>query len=192
MHDVARVDLTQAGAARERRRDLGVTEGRLCVVDGRLIGLHQRFELGDGRLLGICLLCGASLRGGELLVAFQVDPRVRKLRRVLRLLGDSLIVLRLIDDRIDLGEYVTCLDVLPFDEIDLQQFAVHLCAHGHGVQCPHHADAIEINRHVLDLGRGGEHWDRQIRPRTRYILPAEEMRPGEPAEPGYDHETDEQ
>ncbi|CEG08115.1 hypothetical protein BN961_01526 [Afipia felis] len=80
MDDVARVDLTQAGAACQRGHDLGVAERGLRVVDGGLIGLHQRLELGDCRPLGIGPLRGTGLGSSELLVTLQIDPRIGELR----------------------------------------------------------------------------------------------------------------
>lgn len=61
LDDVALIDLTKSGAARKRRYDLGVTERGLRIVDRRLIGFHQCFELRNQRLLGVGLLRGAAL-----------------------------------------------------------------------------------------------------------------------------------
>ena len=56
VHDVALVDLADAGAAGDRRDDAGVVEDRLGVVDLRLIELHLRFLLRHQRFLGVELL----------------------------------------------------------------------------------------------------------------------------------------
>ena len=95
--------------------------------------------------------CGGNgIGGGKPCVAFEVAPRIGEQRFVLRLLRDGLIVLRLIDRRIDLREYFAALDVLAFAEIQLDQFAVDLRSDGDGVERANGADAIEIDRH-----RGG-------------------------------------
>ena len=56
MDDVALIDLTQAGAARQRRDDLGVAQHCLGIVDRRLIGIHQRLLLRDHSALRVVLL----------------------------------------------------------------------------------------------------------------------------------------
>ena len=58
--------MADAGAAVDRRDDGGVAEHRLGVVDRRLVGLHLRFELRDQRLLGVGLLLGDGVGGGQL------------------------------------------------------------------------------------------------------------------------------
>ena len=162
--DVALVDLAQTGPARDRRHDLGVAERCRGIVDRRLVGLDQRLLLRDDGALRIGLLLGAGAAGGELLVTGEIELLVGKLRLVLRLLGDSLIVLGLIDGRIDLGEHIALLDVLPLDEVDGDQLAVDLRSHRHRVQGADRADAVEIDRHVLDDRRGREHRHRKVGP----------------------------
>ena len=110
----------------KRRNDLGIAERRRRIVDRRLIGIHQRFLLGDDGLLRIGLLLGAGVGGGQLLIAGKVELLVGQLGFVLRLLGDGLVVLRLIDRGIDLGEDVALLDVLALDEVHRDQLAVDL------------------------------------------------------------------
>ena len=105
LHDIALVDQPNAGAAVDRRDDLGVAQHGARVVDRRLVGLHLRLELRDQRLLGVGLLLRSGIRGGEPGVALEVDARIGERRLVLRLLGDRLVVLRLIGARIDLGEH---------------------------------------------------------------------------------------
>ena len=56
MHDVALVDLADAGAASDWRNNLGVVEDRLGVVDLRLIELHLGFLLRHRHSLGVELL----------------------------------------------------------------------------------------------------------------------------------------
>ena len=97
-----------------------------------------------------------------MLIADQVETLIGELRLILGLLGDRLIVLRLVDHGIDLAEHVALLDVLSFGEIDRDQLAVDLRAHGHVVERAHGADAVEIDRHVLDVRRCRQHRNRQI------------------------------
>ena len=162
VNDVALVDLAQAGAAGQWRNDLGVAKHRLHVVDRGLIGFYKGFRLRHHGLLRIGLLLGAGVGCGELLIAREVEPLVGQLRLILRLLGDRLIVLRLIDHGIDFAEHVAFLDVLAFDEVDRDQLAVDLGAHDHIVQRAHRADAIEIDRHVLHPRRRRQHRDGKI------------------------------
>ena len=126
LHQIAFVDHAHAGAAGDRRDDLGVAQHGHCVVDRRLIALHLRFELRDQRLLRIGLLLRAGVHRGEARVAFQIDARIGERRLVLRLLGDGLVVLRLIGARIDLGEHEALLDVLAFLEGDLDDLPADL------------------------------------------------------------------
>ena len=56
LHDIADIDLPDAGAAGDRRDDLGVVEDGARIVDRALIGLHLRFELRDQRALRVGLL----------------------------------------------------------------------------------------------------------------------------------------
>ncbi len=118
----------------DRRDDLGVAERRRGIVDRGLVGLDQRLLLRDQRALRVGLLLGAGVAGGELLVAGEVELLVGEQGHVLRLLGDGLVVLRLIDRGIDLAQHVVLLDVLALDEIHLEQLAVDLRAHGDRVQ----------------------------------------------------------
>jgi len=108
--------LPDASASGERRDDVGVGEDRRCIVDRRLIELDLGFELSDQRPLGIELLLvdGVGLRQAG--VTFEVEPRIGELRFVLRLLGDRLIVLRLVGGRVDLGEDEAFGDVLALSE----------------------------------------------------------------------------
>ena len=161
LDDVALVDLAQAGASRQRRDDLGIAERCRRIVDRGLVGLDQRFLLGDQGALRIGLLLRAGVGRGELLVAREIEFLVGKLRFVLRLLGDRLIVLRLVDHRIDLAEHVALLDVLAFGEIHRDQFAVDLRAHEHVVERADRADAFEIDRHILGARRRRQHRHRK-------------------------------
>ena len=100
-----------------------------------------------------CRLIAAG--GGESFVAIEIDLGIGELRFVLRLLGDRLVELRLIDDGIDARQHVALLDVLAFLEVDAEQLAVDLRTHGHGVERLDGADGVEIDRHI-GAGRGGD------------------------------------
>jgi hypothetical protein len=82
----------------------------------------------------------------KLLIARQIELLVGKQGFILRLLRHRLIVLCLIDHRIDLAEHVALLDVLALDEIHRDQLAVDLRAHEHIVQRADRADCVEIDR----------------------------------------------
>ncbi len=64
LHQVAFVDQADAGAAGDRRDDVGVGEDGARIVDHRLVELDLGFELADQRLLGVELLLvdGVGLR----------------------------------------------------------------------------------------------------------------------------------
>ncbi len=155
MHDIAFVDLPDAGAAVERGDDGGVAEHGLGVFDRGLVGLHLRGILGDQRPLGIGLLAVDGVGGRQSFIAIEIDLGVGEYRFVLRLLGHRLIELRLIGGGIDARQHVALLDVLAFLEVDAEQLAVDLRAHGHGVERLDGADGVEIDRHV-GFGRGGD------------------------------------
>ena len=147
-HDVALVDLPDAGAPGDRRGDVGVGEDRARVVDRGLVGAHLRFELRDQRALGVDLLLVDRIGGGQPHVAFEIEPGVGELRLVLRLGRHRLVVLRLVGGGIDLGEDVAARHVLAFGERDRDQLAFDLRLHQHGVERARGADAVEIDRHV--------------------------------------------
>ena len=126
-----------------------------------------------------------------MLIAGEVEALIGELRFILRLLGDGLIVLRLVEHRIDLAEHIALLDVLSLGEIDRDQFAVDLGAHQHVVQRADRADALEINRHVLDARCRRQHRHRQIGTRVPVGgLPLLQRGPGDVAEAAEDQKRD--
>ena len=162
MHDVALVDLADAGAAGDRRNDLGVVEDRLGVVDLRLIELHLGFLLRHRHFLGVELLARDRVAGHELRVAFEIEPRVGERRFVQRLLRHRLIVGGLIGGGVDLRQHIAALDLLAFGVVDAEQLAVDLRPHRHRVQGSDGADAVEIDRHVGPLGQSCNDRDRPV------------------------------
>ena len=152
--DVAVIDLADAGAAVDRRGDRGVGEHRLRALSiaawsactcAAYCATIARWVSACWRLIGV--------GRGELLVALEIDPGVGQQRLVLRLLGDGLVELRLVGGRVDARQHVALLDVLAFLEVDAEQLAVDLRAHGDGVERLGGADRVEIDRHVGALGR---------------------------------------
>ena len=110
MHDVAGVDLAEADAAVERRRDGRVGKLRLRRLDRGLVRLDRRLELVDLGLLLVDALLGREVLLRQLLEAGEVLLRGDELGLVLRLLRHRLIERGLQRPRIDLGQ-----DVLPWD-----------------------------------------------------------------------------
>ena len=96
---IALVDQADAGAAGDRRDDRGVAEDGARVVDRGLVELDLRLELRDQRLLGVDLLLVDGVGRRQARVALEIEPGIGELRLVLRLLGDRLIVLRLVGRR---------------------------------------------------------------------------------------------
>ena len=80
----------------------------------------------------------------------------------MRSLGDRLIILGLIDRRVDLRQHETLVDVLPLLEENVDQLSVDLRADRDGVERLHAADAVEVDRHIGGAGRGGERRNRLI------------------------------
>ena len=161
-HDVADVDLAQAGAPVDRRDDVGVAENGVHVADGGLVGFDLRLLLRDERVLGIDLL----LRDGEradLRVAVEVALRVGEQRLIERLFGYGLIVLRLVCHRVDVREHVALFHVLAFLEVDGEDLALHLRAHGDRIARLRRADAFEPHRDVRELRLGGDDRHRAVR-----------------------------
>jgi hypothetical protein len=119
--------------------------------------------LRDHGLLRIELLLVDGVGDGQPGIALEVEPGVGQLRLVLRLFCDRLIVRGLVGHRIDPGEDESLLDILPFNECNLDQLAVHLRTHGHGVERLRGADAVEIDRDIGGLRRRCKHRNRFAR-----------------------------
>ena len=94
-----------------------------------------------------------------------------------RLLGSRLVELRLIGGRIDHGEDVAALDLLAFLEIDAEDAAIDLRPYRHSIARLGGSDAVEIQRHIGDAGRGDQHGHWAVAhlgasPATRLLLRA--------------------
>ena len=161
VHDVAGIDLAEAGAARERRADGSVGELHLGALDGGLVGLEQGGEIGD---VGGALIQDL-LRGNALLCerdrALQILLGVVEVGLVLGQLGGCLIEGCLERRRVDLHQEVPLLEHLPFLKADLDDLSVHARAHCDGVHRLHGAEAREHDGEVLPLHDGDSHGSRR-------------------------------
>ncbi len=140
-YQVAFVHHANAGAAVDRRHDGGIVEESLGVGDSGVVQLDLGGELRDQRALRIDGLLRHDI-AAERVVAFQVALGVVELHFVEGLLGHGLIELRLIGGRIDLGQHVAALDVLPLLEIEREDAPVDLRPHRNEIACLGRADAI--------------------------------------------------
>ena len=154
---IALIDQPQARAAVNGGADGGVIENGLGIVDGRLIGIDLRDQLGDNRALRVGLLLGGIFGAREIGIAFQIAARIGQLRLVLCLFGQSLIKRGLIGFRVDLGQNITGFDGITVFEMQRDQASVDLRSDGDGVERLHGADAVELNRHIGPLGPHRQH-----------------------------------
>jgi len=113
VHDVALVDLTDAGASIERGNNRGIAQLGARHVDGRLILLDLSLELSHQCALSVGLLLRSGVGLNQVLVAFQVDAGVGELGFIQRLLRPRLLKLRLVSGRIDLREEIPFLTSWP-------------------------------------------------------------------------------
>ena len=105
------------------------------------------------------LLCGQGLLGdnvGQSLVSIQINFGVLQLRLVLQFSGFGLIQGGLVGGRINLGQQVVGMNVLPFCEGHFDQLAINSRGNGDRVEGLDGAQAVEINGDVLaqDQARG--------------------------------------
>ena len=100
------------------------------------------------RSLRVGLLFVDGCGCGKSLVAIEINLGICQLRLILRFLGDRLVELRLIDNRIDPRQHVAFLYVVAFLEVDAQQPAVHLRTHGDGVERFDRTHGFEIDRDI--------------------------------------------
>ena len=147
-HEISDIDLADAGAAIDRRADGGVVEIGSGAVDLGLVLAHLRVVGGDGCALRVGLLRGAVLGFHQLVVAREITLRVGEGCRVLRLLGDSLVVGGLVGARIDAREHVAHVQILTFAETYFHDRAAYHGTDIHRVQRLHRPNAVECHRHV--------------------------------------------
>jgi hypothetical protein len=116
--------------------------------------LYLCFQLLNQSFLRISLLLRTCLRFGQIDVADEVHSGVCEGCLVLGFLGDSLIILSLVDRRIDLRENKAFFDVLTLREKYSCQFTVHLGAHGDSVEGLRSPNAVEVDWDIGDVSCG--------------------------------------
>ncbi len=134
MDDVAGIDEPEPEPPAERRGDPAVRELELDVVDLAAVGLDDAFVLVNQLALGVELLRGNGVLGDQGPVPLEIHAGVAEQRLVTRELALRLRQLHLERPRIDLGQEVAGVDVLPFLERHLDQLAVDAGVDGDGVQ----------------------------------------------------------
>ena len=147
--DVAGIDQPHADAPVARRRDGGVVELGLRRLDRRVIGIERGGQLIDLALLQIDVLLGLEALERQRLEAREILLRRTEQRLVLGLFRLGLIERSLEQARVDPGEHVALLDVLPLGERHLLQFSVDLGVDAHARYRLHRAETGEVDRHVL-------------------------------------------
>ena len=151
LHQVADIDQARAGAAVERRADVGVDEIEPGGMHDRLVGGDLALEGIDARLLLVANLDGLVALGRGLEIALEVEQGALQPGLVLGAIGRCLVEHCLEGPRIDLEEPIAFLDVLSFLEGDLDDRAVDTGLDHGGVERLDGADAAHIDRHVAFL-----------------------------------------
>ena len=154
---VAEVGLAQAQATRDGGRDPGIAQLQLGRIDLTLIGRHRTLQLAHQRGLGIDLLAGNRVLGLQFLVALQIELRILELGLIacqralhLRQRGSKAA-------RVDLGQQLAGLDLVPLLEVQLEQLARNLGAHHGRGTCIHGADGAHEHAHVTLLHHSDAH-----------------------------------
>lgn len=163
MHNIALVDQPYSDPPGDRRGDGAIIKEGARIVDRALIKAHLGFELRDQGTLGIDLLVRHRVRFDQIGVALEIEPGICELRLVDRLLGNCLIKLRLVGGGIDARQDIATLNVVALAEIDADQLAIDLAAHGHQVECTRGANPIEVDRDVGDGGLRDQNGYRALR-----------------------------
>ena len=152
---IAHIHQMDAGTARHRRDDIGVSQIDAGGFHIRLVGDQNAFRGFHQRgLVGHLLLRDGVLRQ-QRLIARQVHLGIGQGGAVARQLAANLIQRRLIGARIDLRQGITLLDHLAFGEIQLDQHAADLRPHRRGGERRHRAQRIE--RHIDVAGDRAGH-----------------------------------
>jgi hypothetical protein len=189
MNDVAGIDQAQTDAPGERSGDLRVRKLEARIVDLRFVGLDRALELPDLRGLGVELLAGEDLLLVKRAVPVEIDLGVPESGLVAGELAFRLLDLDLEGARIDLGEDLPFLDVLPFLEADADQLSVHAALHGGGLEGGDRSQAAQVYGHVAGPGRHGSdrHGPGPFAPTSGRLAGP---RPGVAhRQDGYDHES---
>jgi len=130
--DIADVDLTKAGDARDRRLDGRVIDLCLRVGDGGVVGRELGCAVNCATVgaRGVGLLPGCEL--AELGETLQIEIGVGQIGFILGLLGLGLIERCLVRPGVDLDQQVALVDQLPLLEGDLVDLTVDPGAHENG------------------------------------------------------------
>ena len=142
MDDIAGIDQAHAHAAVARGSNGGVFELRLRSLDHRLVGRDRGLELIDLGLLLVDDLLRRDVREHQRLRAREVFLGRGELGLILGLLGLGLIERGLEQARVDFGENVALLDVLPLGEQHLLELAVDLRMDADGKRRLHRAESV--------------------------------------------------
>ena len=151
-----------------RRTPMRPSLGAVMVVYSRLVcavwiiassAAIDGLELIDLGLLLVDDLLRRDVREHQRLRTREVFLGRGELGLVLRLLGLGLVERGLEQARIDLGEHVALLDVLPLGEQHLLQLAVDLRMDADGKGSLHRAESGEVDRHVLPAHDRDAHRD---------------------------------
>src|SRR5262249_14945352 len=148
MDDVADVNQPYSGTTVDRSGNRAIVEQSPRIVDRTLIEPYLRFELRYHRPLSVGLLASHRVGFGKIDVTLEIELGIGERGLIERLLGDDLIKLRLVGNRIDLRQHVAALDFITFPEIDANQLTIDLAAYSHHVERTRRSDPLEINRHV--------------------------------------------
>ena len=154
LHEIADVDLLETGAARDRRRHMGVRKLQLGLRDGGLVDIERGLVLRDLGGLGIDLLGCDRILLQQGAVAREVDFGRGEQGLVLGELRLGAVDRDAETARIDLREHLAGLDRLTFGEIKLFEPARDLHPHGGGIACGHGAERADA--HIHAAGRGGQ------------------------------------
>ena len=150
--DVADIDQTQAGDARDRRLDGSVVELGLRIEDGGVVGRDLRGKLRHGGALGVGLLPGGEL--AEFNEALQIEIGVGEIGLVLLLLRFGLVERGLERPGIDLDKQVALFHQVTFLEGDVVDLAIDPGAHHDGVKALHGAEPAQPHRKIRFCDRG--------------------------------------
>ena len=130
------------------RRDVGIRQVQLGVIDVGLILLDGGFVLRDQRDLRIQLLARNGIRLHQFRVARQIQFGVVQQSLVVRQRSFRQIQLNLVRPRVDLDDGLTFLDKIAFVEIHFHQLAVDPRFDRNGIKGLHIAQPRENHRHA--------------------------------------------
>ena len=181
---IADIELVEADTTIDRRADDTIAKIDLRSLDHGVVGSDRRGLLVNRRLLIVYLLNRREIALREGLIPLQVEGCTLHLRSVLIPLGHRLIKGCLIGTRINLGDDVAFVDLLPLVCRQRDERPVHLRADLHHVERLHSAEPLQVNRHVLLLCFRSRHGDKLLRGRsgrTHLGRPADHPPPGKNA-----------